>query len=174
SMESKLFRTQLSDIVKDETSSKIFRSISLQDDESVFLDEDVEPVFSPIPTKTPNDTPNKMTSFFVENYDHENTTNNTIVNNGINLSNEIKRRKSLSSRFCSISKDTTIPDISSISMNTSQENILSSRIIQRHNKYIRSQTIITTTEPKTAPNKTYMTRKARSKFFLEYNQLIYF
>ncbi|CAF1147995.1 unnamed protein product [Adineta steineri] len=161
SMESKLFRTQLSDIVKDETSSKIFRSISLQDDESVFLDEDVEPVFSPIPTKTPNDTPNKMTSFFVENYDHENTTNNTIVNNGINLSNEIKRRKSLSSRFCSISKDTTIPDISSISMNTSQENIPSSRIIQRHNKYIRSQTIITTTEPKTAPNKTYMTRKAR-------------
>ncbi|CAF4330195.1 unnamed protein product, partial [Adineta steineri] len=41
------------------------------------------------------------------------------------------------------------------------QDIPSTRIIQRHNKYIRSQTIITTTEPKTAPNKTYMTRKAR-------------
>jgi len=48
-----------------------------------------------------------MDSFFAENYDHENATTNTAINDEIVSSNELKRRKSVSARFRSVSKDTT-------------------------------------------------------------------
>jgi hypothetical protein len=48
-----------------------------------------------------------MDSFFAENYDHENATTNTTINDETVSSNELKRRKSVSARFRSVSKDTT-------------------------------------------------------------------
>jgi hypothetical protein len=47
-----------------------------------------------------------MNSFFTENYDHENVTINPTINDEIVSSNGIKRRKSVSARFRSNSKDT--------------------------------------------------------------------
>jgi len=47
-----------------------------------------------------------MNSFFTENYDHENVTTSTTINDEIVSSNQIKRRKSVSARFRSVSKDT--------------------------------------------------------------------
>lgn len=48
-----------------------------------------------------------MDSFFAENYDLENVTTNTTINEEVVSSNELKRRKSVSARFRSVSKDTT-------------------------------------------------------------------
>ncbi len=101
----------------------MFHSTSSQDDESVFLDEgfilnnknqsfhwlillDDEPTFS-ITTNNTDTTTDKMDSFFTENYDHENVTTNTTINDEIVSSNELKRRKSVSARFRCVSKDTT-------------------------------------------------------------------
>jgi hypothetical protein len=100
----------------------MFRSTSSQDEESVFLDEglpvyqtkkmfyclffiDDDPTFS-TSTNNTDTTTRKMNSFFTENYDHENVTTNTTINDEIVSSNELKRRKSVSARFRSVSKDT--------------------------------------------------------------------
>ncbi len=64
-----------------------------------FLDDD--------PTFSTDTTTGKMDTFFAENYDHENVTTNTTINDEIVSSNAVKRRKSVSARFRSVSKDTT-------------------------------------------------------------------
>lgn len=101
----------------------MLRSTSSQEDESVFLEEgfsrkhhetnpisslslDDEATFS-ITTNQADTTTGKMDSFFAENYDHENVTINTTINEEILSSKEQKRRKSVSAHFRSISKDTT-------------------------------------------------------------------
>lgn len=71
---------------------------------SLLIDD--ETTFSTITNNTEN-TNGKMNSFFAENYDHENVAINSTVNNENLPSNEIKRRKSVSARFRSVSKDTT-------------------------------------------------------------------
>jgi len=86
---------------------KVYFFIELTDEISffIFLIDD-DPTFSSTANHTDNTT-SKMNSFFAENYDHENVTTNTIINNGMVSSNEIKRRKSVSARFRSVSKDIT-------------------------------------------------------------------
>lgn len=70
-----------------------------------FLLIDDETTFSTTTNNTENNN-GKMNLFFTENYDHENVTMNSTINNEILSSNEIKRRKSVSARFRSVSKDT--------------------------------------------------------------------
>jgi hypothetical protein len=48
-----------------------------------------------------------MNAFFTENYDHENAQTNTTINDETVSPNTIKRRKSVSARFRSVSKDIT-------------------------------------------------------------------
>lgn len=48
-----------------------------------------------------------INSFFAENYDLDNAANSTIINNDIDSSNDSKRRKSVSARFRSVTKETT-------------------------------------------------------------------
>jgi hypothetical protein len=68
-----------------------------------FVDDD--PTFS-IATINNNDSTNeKINSFFTENYDHENVKINTNIDNEVLSSNEIQRRKSVSARFRSISRE---------------------------------------------------------------------
>ncbi|UJR30309.1 hypothetical protein I4U23_017846 [Adineta vaga] len=163
--ESKLMRAKLLDITTEQSPSKAFHSVSSQDDESVFLDDDGDRTYS----TTTDNTSSKMNSFFAENYDHENVTNSTLVHDGLVSSNEIKRRKSVSSRFRSVPKDTSIPDTSTTSVDTTQidnSSVSPAKTANRQSKYIRSQTVITTTttagETKITASKPYLRRDARA------------
>jgi hypothetical protein len=94
----------------------MIRSASSQDDESVFLDEGwsylivgksllIHFFIDDDPTTTNTDCTNgKTNSFFIENYEHENLTINTTIDDEIST-REIQRRKSVSSRFRSVSKE---------------------------------------------------------------------
>ncbi|CAF4075090.1 unnamed protein product [Rotaria sp. Silwood2] len=183
SFESKFVRTQLSDIVNEDSCNKMVHSTSSQDDTSTCLDEglliffllnpkqnfyslyfiDDDPTFSTIT----NSTNGKMNSFFTENYDHENVTTNTIINNENISSHEIKQRKSVSARFRSVSKDTIMTDTLLTSVNTNQENVSLSSCTTSHrqSKCIQSRTMITTTtttnESKITSSKPSITRKIR-------------
>lgn len=99
----------------------MIRSTSSQDDESVFLDEGLFCLvvfFSEIkiyksflieddPTTANTDNTNgKTNSFFTENYDHEHSTINTTLDDDIST-RQVQRRKSVSSRFRSVSKEIT-------------------------------------------------------------------
>jgi hypothetical protein len=159
----------------------MIRSVSSQEDESVFLDEGLFEKLDLIkilyryfeidddPTTINKDTPSgKTNSFFIENYDHT-----TIEEEEISI-REIQRRKSVSSRFRSVSKEITyeilikiifilfcfrMTDTLSTSGNTTQEDISTST---RTIKNLRSQ-IMNTIEPKTAPPRSSTIRKTRSK-----------
>jgi hypothetical protein len=48
-----------------------------------------------------------MNAFFTENYDHENVTTDATINDETVSSNQIKRRKSVSAKFRSVTKDIT-------------------------------------------------------------------
>jgi hypothetical protein len=145
--ESKFTRPPLPDIINEDLPDKMIRSVSSQEDESVFLDEDDDP------TTTNKDTPNgKTNSFFIENYDH------TTIEEEEEISiREIQRRKSVSSRFRSVSKEITMTDTLSTSGNTTQEDISTST---RTIKNLRSQ-IMNTMESKTAPPRSSTIRKTR-------------
>ena len=94
----------------------MIRSSSSQDDESVFLDEGLfyssETIFSPFSsppddeTKDNNTSDGKINSFFTENYEHDNSTASTTIDDETST-RELQRRKSVSSRFRSVSKDAT-------------------------------------------------------------------
>ncbi|CAF1144497.1 unnamed protein product [Adineta steineri] len=151
--ESKFTRPQLPDIINEDLSDKMIRSASSQDDESVFLDEDDDPT-----TATITDSTNGKTySFFKENYDHENLTANTTIDDDEISTRQVQRRKSVSSRFRSVSKEITITESLSTSANTTQEDM---SISIRTTKNGRSQ-IINTIDPRTAPPKSSTTRKTR-------------
>ncbi len=49
----------------------------------------------------------KINSFFTENYDHENLTTNTAIDEEEISTRQVQRRKSVSSRFRSVSKEIT-------------------------------------------------------------------
>ena len=89
----------------------MIRSASSQEDESVFLDEGLfdhrfhanfeEHFFIDEPLSSANtDTPN---SFFAENYEHEDST----IDEEDTSIRQLQRRKSVSSRFRSVSKEIT-------------------------------------------------------------------
>ncbi|CAF1482975.1 unnamed protein product [Adineta ricciae] len=162
SFESKLMRAKLSDITSEQSPNKVFHSISSQDEESVFLDDDADRTFS----TTTDNTSSKMNSFFTENYDHENVTGDTLVNEGLVSSCALKRRKSVSSRFRSVSKDTPAPDTSTTSLDTPQtDNSVtpSTQTTTRYSKYTRSQSTATTaSETKVTPTRAYLKRDVRT------------
>jgi hypothetical protein len=97
----------------------MIRSASSQDDESVFLDEGLFSftliksfyfgyflIDDDSTTNNTDSTSGKTNSFFIENYDHENLT--TIPTHEDEITTcEIQRRKSVSSRFRSVSKEIT-------------------------------------------------------------------
>ncbi len=97
----------------------MIRSASSQDDESVFLDEGLSQIWfesnfyrlfliddDPTTTNTDN-TSGKINSFFTENYDHENLTTDTAIDEEEISTRQVQRRKSVSSRFRSVSKEIT-------------------------------------------------------------------
>lgn len=97
----------------------MIRSTSSQDDESVFLDEGQSPLTPTQSTPTcrfhveeDSSTTNtdsgagKANSFFAENYDHENLTTDITLDDELGV-RQVQRRKSVSSRFRSVSKEST-------------------------------------------------------------------
>lgn len=66
---------------------------------NLFLDED--PAIN-----NPDASNGKINSFFTENYDLEHTTVNTTIDDE-NSTRQVQRRKSVSSRFRSVSKEIT-------------------------------------------------------------------
>ncbi|CAF1232697.1 unnamed protein product [Rotaria sordida] len=149
--ESKFTRSQLPDIINEDSSDKMIRSASSQDDESVFLDEDDDST-----TANTESSNGKTNSFFTENYDHEHSIINTTLDEEIST-RQVQRRKSVSSRFRSVSKEITLTDTLSTSVNTTQEDV---SISTRTNKNGRSQ-IMNTMESKVVPPKSSTTRKTR-------------
>ena len=96
----------------------MIRSASSQEDESVFLDEGKAmsesrrtsrnsiPSDEESTVNTMNCTEGKTDSFFAENYDHEHLTENLTIEDDPSA-RPIQRRKSVSSRFRSVSKEVT-------------------------------------------------------------------
>ncbi|CAF1595930.1 unnamed protein product, partial [Adineta ricciae] len=150
--EPKYTHPPLPDIVNEDLSDKMIRSASSQDDESVFLDEEDDST-----SANADATARKTNSFFAENYDLENLTESVTIDDELSA-RQVQRRKSVSSRFRSVSKETTITESLSTSMNTTQEDVSMSST--RIPKTVRSQ-VLTNTEPKTAPPKSSTTRKTR-------------
>ena len=70
----------------------------------VMLDDDQ--TFSTTTNDTQQLTNENINSFFAENYDLDNIANNTLMNNDIESSNDSKRRKSVSARYRSVTKET--------------------------------------------------------------------
>jgi hypothetical protein len=95
----------------------MIRSASSQEDESVFLDEGLLVLYDhqlclnsvlidDDPTTANTDsTSGKTNSFFTENYDHENLTTDTTIDDDEISTRQLQRRKSVSSRFRSVSKE---------------------------------------------------------------------
>ncbi|CAF2141219.1 unnamed protein product [Rotaria magnacalcarata] len=150
--EPKLIRPQLPDIIGEDSSEKMIRSGSSQDDESVFLDDDDDPT-----TANTDTTNGKINSFFIENYDHEHSTINATVDDE-SSTRQVQRRKSVSSRFRSVSKEITLTDTLITSVNTTQEDISTSI---RTNKTTRSQTMGNMESKPAPPPKSSTARKTR-------------
>ncbi|CAF3126457.1 unnamed protein product [Rotaria sp. Silwood2] len=91
--ESKFIRPQLSDIINKDSTDNIILSTNSQDDQSVFLDEDHDPITTNI-----DNINGKTNSSFTENHDHECLKVNSIIDDNISTY-QVQRRKSVSSRF---------------------------------------------------------------------------